>query len=115
MRAGGEPRGRRVVDCLNHRPGAGGGHTHAARIEAHAVTRPFEQLRVVDLSDRLSGAFAARLFADFGADVVLAEPPTGHPLRHEPPFLFDASMSSIAGNKVPMAKAGATVLVECEV
>ncbi len=41
----------------------------------------------MDLSDRLSGAFAARLFGDFGADVILAEPPEGHPLRHEPPFL----------------------------
>ena len=41
----------------------------------------------MDLSDRLSGAFAARLFGDFGADVILAEPPEGHPLRSEPPFL----------------------------
>ena len=49
----------------------------------------FEGLRVVDLSTRLSGAFAARLFADFGADVVLVEPPEGHPLRSEPPFLDD--------------------------
>ena len=48
--------------------------------------QPLAGVRVVDLSDRLSGAFAARLFADFGADVVLAEPPAGHALRHEPPF-----------------------------
>lgn len=41
----------------------------------------------MDLSDRLAGAFAARLFGDFGADVILAEPPHGHPLRSEPPFL----------------------------
>jgi crotonobetainyl-CoA:carnitine CoA-transferase CaiB-like acyl-CoA transferase len=54
------------------------------------MTRPFEGLRVVDLSDRLSGAFAARLFGDFGADVVLAEPADGHPLRKEPPFLDDS-------------------------
>ena len=47
---------------------------------------PFDDLRVVDLSNRLSGAFAARLFGDFGADVVLAESPGGHALRHEPPF-----------------------------
>ena len=46
-------------------------------------------LKVVDLSDRLSGAFAARLFGDFGATVILAESPSGHPLRHEPPFLDD--------------------------
>ncbi len=52
-------------------------------------TRPavLQGIRVVDLSDRLSGAFCARLFADFGATVTLAEPPEGHPLRAEPPFL----------------------------
>lgn len=49
----------------------------------------FAGLRVVDLSDRLSGAYAARLFADYGADVALVEPPGGHPLRAEPPFLDD--------------------------
>ncbi len=49
----------------------------------------FEGVRVVDLSDRLSGAWAARLFGDFGADVVLVEPPEGHALRREPPFLDD--------------------------
>lgn len=53
------------------------------------MVAPFDGLRVVDLSTRLSGAFAARLFGDFGADVLLAEPPQGHPLRHEPPFLDD--------------------------
>lgn len=51
------------------------------------MTRPFADIRVLDLSNRLSGAFAARLFGDFGAEVILAEPPEGHPLRHEPPFL----------------------------
>ncbi len=49
----------------------------------------FDGLRVVDFSDRLSGAWAARLFGDLGADVVLAEPPEGHALRREPPFLDD--------------------------
>ncbi len=48
---------------------------------------PFEGTRVLDLSDRLSGAFAARLFGDFGSDVILIEPPEGHPLRAEPPFV----------------------------
>lgn len=44
-------------------------------------------IRVVDLSNRFSGAFASRLFGDFGAEVLLVEPPEGHPLRYEPPFL----------------------------
>ena len=35
-------------------------------------------IRVIDLSTDLSGAWAARLFGDQGADVILAEPPTGH-------------------------------------
>ena len=46
----------------------------------------YSGLNVLDLSSRLSGAFAARLFGDFGADVVIAEPPEGHPLRREGPL-----------------------------
>ncbi|MDE2639174.1 MAG: CoA transferase, partial [Chloroflexota bacterium] len=53
------------------------------------MSAAFDGLRVVDFSDRLSGAWAARLFGDLGADVVLAEPPEGHALRREPPFLDD--------------------------
>ncbi len=49
----------------------------------------FAGVRVVDLSDRLSSAYAARMFGDFGADVILAEPSRGHGLRHEAPFLND--------------------------
>ncbi|MGH3543692.1 MAG: CoA transferase, partial [Mycobacterium sp.] len=40
-----------------------------------------EALRVIDLSDRVSGAYCTKLFADAGADVVKVEPPTGDPLR----------------------------------
>ena len=43
----------------------------------------FRGLRVADLSRRLGGAYAARLFGDHGADVVLIEPEGGHPLRRE--------------------------------
>ncbi|MDE2746296.1 MAG: CoA transferase [Chloroflexota bacterium] len=49
----------------------------------------YEGLIVIDLSRRMSGAFAARLFADHGGDVIMLEPPEGHPLRHEAPFLND--------------------------
>ncbi len=57
--------------------------TDATAIPAYAG------LVVVDLSRRMAGAFAARLFADHGADVVMLEPPEGHPLRREAPFLQD--------------------------
>ena len=49
----------------------------------------YDGLVVADLSRSLSGAFAARLFADHGAEVTLLEPPEGHPLRHEAPYLRD--------------------------
>ncbi len=36
---------------------------------------------VVDLTTGIAGAYATKLLADAGADVVLIEPPDGHPLR----------------------------------
>jgi crotonobetainyl-CoA:carnitine CoA-transferase CaiB-like acyl-CoA transferase len=57
--------------------------------ESAVTPGAFEGLRVLDLSDRLAGAYCARLFGDYGADVLLLEPPEGHALRREPPFLDD--------------------------
>ncbi len=45
------------------------------------------ELCIVDLSDQVSGAYAARLFAAAGAEVTLVEPPTGSALRRRPPLL----------------------------
>jgi benzylsuccinate CoA-transferase BbsE subunit len=47
-------------------------------------------LRVLDLADP-SGAFAGRLLAGLGADVVKVEPPGGDPTRLQPPFLPDVA------------------------
>ena len=50
-------------------------------------------LRVVDLSagvfEGLAGAFCAKMFADFGADVIKVEPPEGDPARKLGPFPND--------------------------
>src|SRR5438445_2085414 len=46
---------------------------------------PLAHLCVVDLTD-LRGAFAGRLLADLGADVVKVEPPRGDPGRFVAPF-----------------------------
>ncbi len=50
-------------------------------------------LRVVDLSvgdyEGLAGAFCAKMFADFGADVIKVEPPNGDPARNLGPFPHD--------------------------
>ena len=43
-------------------------------------------LRVIELSEAAAAAFAGRLSADAGAEVVLVEPPEGHQLRREGPF-----------------------------
>jgi len=40
-----------------------------------------EDLRVLDLSDSIAGAYATKLFAGYGADVIAIEPPSGNPLR----------------------------------
>jgi crotonobetainyl-CoA:carnitine CoA-transferase CaiB-like acyl-CoA transferase len=48
-------------------------------------------LRVLDLSDNVSGAYAARLLATGGAQVTLVEPTEGSALRMRPPLLTSAS------------------------
>ncbi|MEX2230225.1 MAG: CoA transferase [Dehalococcoidia bacterium] len=45
-------------------------------------------LRVIELANERS-AFAGKLFADMGADVILVEPPGGDAMRTYPPFLED--------------------------
>jgi crotonobetainyl-CoA:carnitine CoA-transferase CaiB-like acyl-CoA transferase len=46
---------------------------------------PWAGVRVVELSG-LTAAYATRMWAALGAHVVVVEPPTGHALRHLPPF-----------------------------
>src|SRR5262245_13558077 len=46
---------------------------------------PLAHLRVLELTD-LRGAFAGRILADLGADVVKLEPPGGDAGRLRPPF-----------------------------
>lgn len=41
---------------------------------------------VLDASESIAGQYCCRMFADFGADVTLIEPPGGSALRHSPPF-----------------------------
>lgn len=50
-------------------------------------------LRVLDLADR-SGAFAGRILADLGADVVMVEPPGGNSIRRLAPFIADGESAA---------------------
>jgi crotonobetainyl-CoA:carnitine CoA-transferase CaiB-like acyl-CoA transferase len=50
-----------------------------------------DDLRVLELTHSLSGAFCAKLLADQGADTLKIEPPgRGDPARYEPPFIGGA-------------------------
>jgi crotonobetainyl-CoA:carnitine CoA-transferase CaiB-like acyl-CoA transferase len=55
-----------------------------------SLSNTLADLRVIELSRSAAGAFAGRLCADAGAEVMLVEPPEGHPLRHEGPFAGEA-------------------------
>lgn len=52
-----------------------------------AFNPPLRGLRVVELSRGAAAGYAGRLLGTLGAEVVLIEPPEGHALRAEPPFL----------------------------
>ena len=49
-------------------------------------------VRVIDLSDRIAGAYTTKLLADAHADVIKVEPPSGDPLRR-----WSASHQSLEG------------------
>ena len=54
------------------------------------AARGLEGIRVLDLADQ-SAAFAGRILADLGAEVILVEPPGGGPNRHLRPYLDGVS------------------------
>lgn len=59
-----------------------------------------EDVRVLDLSTGIPGAYCTKLFADAGADVVKVEAPEGDPLRLTSPPLFaflNASKRGVTG------------------
>jgi len=48
-----------------------------------------DAIRVLDFGQLVSGPYCAKLFADFGADVIKVEPPGGDPARRWGPFPGD--------------------------
>ena len=57
------------------------------------MTRPFADLRVLDLTTTIAGPYCARLLADAGASVIKIESPDGELTRHRPPLRNGASTS----------------------
>ncbi len=73
-------------------------HHHDRRVTATAPTPsrpgagtpaapPLAGVRVLELGDTIAAAYAGRLLADLGADVVQVEPPGGDALRHRGPYV----------------------------
>ncbi|WP_158816691.1 CoA transferase [Methylocapsa sp. S129] len=61
---------------------------------ASADEGPLAGLQVVEMSRGVGAAYAGRLLATLGAETVLVEPPTGNPLRRDPPFLPGSESTS---------------------
>ncbi len=53
--------------------------------------RALDDLHVLDISTSVAGSWCSRWLADFGADVAIVEPPTGHPIRALGPFDDDGA------------------------
>ena len=62
--------------------GATCGRRRRTVVLEHLMTT-LEDLRVLDLSEGVAGAYCAALFAGYGADVIAIEAPSGNPLRRE--------------------------------
>ncbi|MBV1913959.1 MAG: CoA transferase [Pseudomonadales bacterium] len=53
------------------------------------MTQLYSDVRILDLSNGIPGPFCARIFADYGADVIKVEALTGDPSRRRGPFPGD--------------------------
>ena len=73
-------------------------------------------IRVMDLSTGVAGPFCAKLFADFGADVIKTEPPEGDPSRSFGPFRDDHPNPDASGmfHYLNANKRGVTLDIESE-
>ena len=60
---------------------------------------PLTGVTVLDLSAYIAGPYGCALLADFGAEVIKVEPPTGDTLRHYPSTLAEESRAFIGTNR----------------
>ena len=75
----------------------------AAAGAAAARPGPLAGIRVVEIGSLVAAPYAAKLLADYGADVVKVEPPAGDPLRGLDPDFFDNLNTSKRGVVLDLA------------
>lgn len=67
----------------------------SSRAPADGAGLPLAGCRVVERARSVAGAYAGRLLASMGAQVIMAEPAGGSPLRLAPPWLDDCGTSAL--------------------
>jgi crotonobetainyl-CoA:carnitine CoA-transferase CaiB-like acyl-CoA transferase len=79
------------------------------------VTTPIDDLRVLDLTDNVAGAYCTKLLVDAGAEVVKIEKAGGDPLRRRPGlFAYLCAGKAIAGGPPATWLDWADVIVQTE-
>jgi len=66
---------------------------------SHHGEGPLSGIKVLDLSAYIAGPYGCTLLADFGAEVIKVEPPTGDTLRHYPSTLPGESRAFLGTNR----------------
>ncbi len=78
------------------------------------MTKAFSDLRVVELTGSHAGAFAAKMFADYGAQVIKIVPPEGDPLLHHGEVLASHALGDGEVGAVWAFCNTSKLLVECD-
>jgi crotonobetainyl-CoA:carnitine CoA-transferase CaiB-like acyl-CoA transferase len=79
------------------------------------VDLPLAGIRVLEFAQGVSGPFCGKLLAEFGAQVIKVEPPTGDLTRHQAPFAHDHPHpeSSLLYLYLNTAKRSTTLHLDC--